>query len=134
MRVDVVDLKKTFGQTDAVDGVSFSFTSGEVVGFVGPNGAVSLQEVFAGRRMLIVYHFMWKNGLPHHRRCEGCTHSQVAMNEMVRAYLAARDVSYAPIVLTSDPPRRRLSFVLDTTRYQAVVTLTGARGQIVPLR
>src|SRR5438874_8215822 len=39
MRVDVVDLKKTFGNTDAVDGVSFSFGAGEVVGFVGPNGA-----------------------------------------------------------------------------------------------
>lgn len=52
----------------------------------------------------------------------------------MQASFAARDVSYAPIVLTSDPPRRRLSFVLDTTRYQAVVTLTHARGQIVPLR
>ena len=32
---------------------------------IGSNGPVSLQQVFAGRRMLIVYHFMWKNGLPH---------------------------------------------------------------------
>jgi len=62
---------------------------------VGPNGAVPLQEVFAGRRMLIVYHFMWKAGMPHHMRCEGCTHSQAAMSDMVPAYLAARDVSYA---------------------------------------
>ncbi len=52
----------------------------------------------------------------------------------MQASFPARDVSYAPIVLTSDPPRRRLSFVLDTTRYQAVVTLTHARGRIVPLR
>ena len=52
----------------------------------------------------------------------------------MQASFAARDVSYAPIVLTSDPPKRRLSFVLDTTRYQAVVTLTNMRGEIVPLR
>lgn len=52
----------------------------------------------------------------------------------MQASFAARDVSYAPVVLTSDPPKRRLSFVLDTTRYQAVVTLTNMRGEIVPLR
>jgi len=39
MRVDVVELKKSFGATDAVDHVTFSFGSGDVVGFVGPNGA-----------------------------------------------------------------------------------------------
>src|SRR5262249_43973266 len=61
----------------------------------------SLSAVFAGRRMLIVYHFMWKNGAPHHKQCEGCTHSQVAMNAAVRAYLAERDVTYA--VFSSGP-------------------------------
>jgi ABC-2 type transport system ATP-binding protein len=35
----VVNLKKHFGRTHAVDDVSFSFSSGQVVGFVGPNGA-----------------------------------------------------------------------------------------------
>jgi ABC-2 type transport system ATP-binding protein len=39
MKVDVVKLKKHFGATQAVDEVSFSFSSGQVVGFVGPNGA-----------------------------------------------------------------------------------------------
>src|SRR5262245_8934484 len=57
----------------------------EPVTVVGPGGPVSLQEVFAGRRMLIVYHFMWKPGAPHHKQCEGCTHSQVAMSAAVCA-------------------------------------------------
>jgi len=39
MRVEVSNLRKEFGRTVAVDGVSFSFESGEVIGFVGPNGA-----------------------------------------------------------------------------------------------
>jgi len=46
----------------------------------------------------------------------------------------ARNVSYAPILLTSDPPKRRLSFALDDTRYEAVVTLTNVRAEIDPLR
>jgi ABC-2 type transport system ATP-binding protein len=39
MKIEVVNLKKYFGYTHAVDDVSFSFSSGQVVGFVGPNGA-----------------------------------------------------------------------------------------------
>src|SRR5262249_12257609 len=61
----------------------------------GAGGPVSLGDVFDGRRMLIVYHFMGKKGAPHHKQCKGGRHSQVAMNAEVRAYLAARDVSYA---------------------------------------
>jgi len=47
---------------------------------------------------------------------------------------AAHDVSYAPVLLTSDPPQRRLSFVLDTTRYNATVTLKNARGTVIPAK
>ena len=71
------------------------------IAVVGPNGECLLQDVFEGRRMLIVYFFMWKKGAPHHQQCEGCTHSQAAMNEAVRAYLVERDVSYA--VFSSGP-------------------------------
>ena len=35
----------------------------------------------------------------------------------------ARDVTYAPIQMTSSPPKRRLAFALDYTRYVIVVTL-----------
>ena len=44
----------------------------------------------------------------------------------------ARDVSYSLGLLTSDPPKRRLSFALDDTRYRAVVTLTHVKAEIIP--
>ena len=47
---------------------------------------------------------------------------------------AARDISYVPVILTSHPPKRRLSFVLDRTRYEMILTLTDFGGAIVPLR
>ena len=39
MRIEVRDLKRHFGKTKAVDGVSFGFSEGQIFGFVGPNGA-----------------------------------------------------------------------------------------------
>jgi ABC-2 type transport system ATP-binding protein len=39
MKIQIVNLKKNFGATRAVNDVSFTFSSGQVVGFVGPNGA-----------------------------------------------------------------------------------------------
>ena len=39
MQISVDHVKKYFGRTRAVDDISFSFSSGDVVGFVGPNGA-----------------------------------------------------------------------------------------------
>ena len=37
--IEVKDLRKVYGQTVAIDGVSFEVERGEVVGFLGPNGA-----------------------------------------------------------------------------------------------
>jgi ABC-2 type transport system ATP-binding protein len=37
--IEVRDLKKSFGDVEAVRGVSFAVTPGEVFGFLGPNGA-----------------------------------------------------------------------------------------------
>jgi predicted dithiol-disulfide oxidoreductase (DUF899 family) len=76
-------------------------TSMDQVTVLGPNGPSPLHEVFEDRRMLLVYFFMWNKGAPHHKQCEGCTHSQTAMNAAVRAYLAERDVTYA--VFSSGP-------------------------------
>ena len=45
----------------------------------------------------------------------------------------ARGVSYMPIAMTSYPPKRRLSFELDDTRYSIGVTLS-RDGGIAPLK
>ena len=37
--IEVKNLTKKFGDTTAVDNISFTVTAGEVVGFLGPNGA-----------------------------------------------------------------------------------------------
>ena len=37
--IRVQDLKKYFGPKKAVNGVSFTVEKGEVLGFLGPNGA-----------------------------------------------------------------------------------------------
>lgn len=39
MEIRVENLRKSFGKTDALKGVSFEFHGGEIYGFVGPNGA-----------------------------------------------------------------------------------------------
>ena len=39
MEVNIVNFRKDFGATRAVDDISFSFSSGQIIGFVGPNGA-----------------------------------------------------------------------------------------------
>src|SRR3954465_12133889 len=37
--IEVMDLKKSFGDVEAVRGVAFTVDAGEVFGFLGPNGA-----------------------------------------------------------------------------------------------
>jgi hypothetical protein len=51
----------------------------------------------------------------------------------MRATFNTQGVHYAPIAMTSFPPKRRLSFVLDDSRYTIVVILA-RDGKITPLR
>ena len=59
----------------------------------GPDGDVSLVDVFDGRRLLIAYFHMWHNGRPFEDQCEGCTFSTCHMD--MQDYLHARDITYA---------------------------------------
>jgi predicted dithiol-disulfide oxidoreductase (DUF899 family) len=60
---------------------------------IGPNGPVTLLEVFEGRRQLIAYYFMWHTGHPAPEQCEGCTWVTTQVAEL--SYLHSRDITYA---------------------------------------
>jgi len=57
-----------------------------------------------------------------------------AVPRWIQTSFNARSISYAPILMTSDPPKRRLSFTLDEARYEVVLTLTKLRPEIVPAK
>ena len=60
---------------------------------IGERGAVTLLDVFEGRRMLIAYYFMWYTGHPAPEQCEGCTLYTSQVREL--SYIHSRDVTYA---------------------------------------
>ncbi|MEO7003607.1 MAG: DUF899 family protein [Ktedonobacterales bacterium] len=60
---------------------------------IGPQGPVTLLEVFEGRGMLIAYFHMWHAGQPASGQCEGCTFFNGQVREL--SYLHSRDVTYA---------------------------------------
>ena len=59
----------------------------------GPDGPVTLLEVFEGRRQLIAYFHMWHDGQPAADQCEGCTFYNGQIREL--SYLHSRDATYA---------------------------------------
>lgn len=61
----------------------------------GPDGPVTLLDVFEGRRQLIAYYFMWEAGRPAPEQCEGCTYYTTQVREL--SYLHSRDVTYATL-------------------------------------
>jgi hypothetical protein len=59
--------------------------------------------------------------------------SPESVRQWMHAEFGARDVSFPALLKTSDPAKRSLSFVLDRTRYEAVVQVptrwpTSAKG------
>jgi len=61
--------------------------------FEGPEGEASLLDLFAGRRQLVIYHFMFAPGIEH--PCGGC--SAFTDNIGNLAHLRARDTAFALI-------------------------------------
>ena len=52
----------------------------------------------------------------------------------LRTTFNAQDVRYLRVLLTSDPPKRDLSFTLDDTRYKTRLTLTNDGVKIMPAK
>ena len=59
----------------------------------GPDGPVSLLDVFEGRRQLIAYYHMWHTGRPAAEQCEGCTWNNTQVSEL--SYVHSRNITYA---------------------------------------
>jgi predicted dithiol-disulfide oxidoreductase (DUF899 family) len=60
---------------------------------IGPDGPVTIRDVFEGRRQLIAYYHAWNPGQPAAGQCEGCTFFNCHIREL--SYLHSRDVTYA---------------------------------------
>jgi predicted dithiol-disulfide oxidoreductase (DUF899 family) len=115
--------------------------------FDGPGGPATLRDLFAGRRQLIVYHFMFdpgaappgKSGAPWDEGCPGCSH--IADNVPHLAHLHARDtslvfVSRAPLAKIA-PFKARMGWTVpwyssfgSDFNYDFRVTLDEARGGV----
>ena len=65
--------------------------------FTGPEGQLTLLDLFEGRRQLYVHHFMWNEQT--RKFCPGCTAAAHTgfNNPHVRAYLNDRDVTFVAI-------------------------------------
>src|SRR6185503_7434005 len=65
--------------------------------FAGPNGNVSLLELFEGRRQLLLYHFMFAPGVHGWPTagCPGCSMFTDNIGQFTAVHLQARDVSLA---------------------------------------
>jgi predicted dithiol-disulfide oxidoreductase (DUF899 family) len=59
---------------------------------VGPNGQVTLLDVFEGRRQLVAYFHMWFTGQPAAAQCEGCTFYNGQVREL--SYLHSHETTY----------------------------------------
>jgi hypothetical protein len=56
------------------------------------------------------------------------------VSRWMRTRFDARDVNYAPLLLVTDPPKRRLSFTIDEVRYHSTLTLTNWKPRPIPAK
>jgi predicted dithiol-disulfide oxidoreductase (DUF899 family) len=76
--------------------------------FEGPDGTVSLLDLFEGRRQLIVYRFFFDPGLENYpeRGCPGCSFLADQVSHL--AHLNARDTTLAYVSRAPQPEIQRL--------------------------
>lgn len=90
---------------------------------IGPDGPVTLLDVFEGRTQLIAYYHAWWRGRPAAEQCEGCTFFTCQVREL--SYLHSRDATFA--VLCKGPygesVRYRDFLGLDTPWYSVEATV-----------
>ncbi len=65
------------------------------IALTGPDGQVTLLDVFEGRTQLIAYYFMWVNGRPAAEQCEGCTFYTTQVGEL--DHLHSRGITFAAL-------------------------------------
>src|SRR5437016_2351243 len=71
--LQAIDFSKRYGEEHVLKGITFSVTSGEVLGIVGPNGAgkTTLLEALAGLTAVDAGNVLWRGEtLPAPRRKE----------------------------------------------------------------
>ena len=62
---------------------------------IGPDGPVTILDVFEGRSQLIAYFHAWRPGEVAANQCEGCTLFNSQVREL--SYLHSRDATYATL-------------------------------------
>src|SRR5258706_361084 len=62
---------------------------------IGPNGPITILDVFEGRKQLIAYYHAWWPGQPAAEQCEGCTFFNSQVREL--SYIHSRDATDAPL-------------------------------------
>jgi predicted dithiol-disulfide oxidoreductase (DUF899 family) len=62
---------------------------------IGPNGPITILDVFEGRKQLIAYFHAWWPGQPAADQCEGCTFFNSQVREL--SYIHSRDATYATL-------------------------------------
>lgn len=60
---------------------------------IGPDGPLTILDVFEGRKQLIAYFHAWWPGRPAADQCEGCTFFNSQVREL--SYIHSRDATYA---------------------------------------